>query len=144
MKRLFALVIGTLICVAIARAGDVKVKVVMTTGPEDKPVTTFESDTPELYAMFKTEGIKSGDKVRGALIAEEVGKAAPPNTKVLETTLDLEEDTEDGEFTFSKPNKGWPLGKYRVEIYVNDKLADTVKFTVSAGASQKESKESGE
>ncbi len=98
MKRIFGLLVGTLICVAVTRAGDVKVKVVMTTEPEDKPVTTFESDTPELYAMFKTEGIKSGDKVRGALIAEEVGNAAPPNTKVLETTLDLEEDTEDGEF----------------------------------------------
>src|SRR5204862_3410479 len=121
---------------AIASAGDVKVTVAMTTGPEDKPVTTFAPDTGALYAMFKTEGLKSGDKVRGALIAEEVGAAAPPNTKVLETTLDMEEDTEDGEFNFSKPNKGWPVGKYRVEIYVNDKLANTVKFTVSAGASQ--------
>jgi outer membrane usher protein FimD/PapC len=92
--------------------------------------------------MFKTEGIKSGDKVRGALIAEEVGTAAPPNAKVLETTLDLEEDTEDGEFSFSKPNKGWPVGKYRVEIYVNDKLAETMKFTVKAGKSETESKKS--
>ena len=52
-------------------------------------------------------------------------------------------DTDGGVFSLSKPTKGWPVGKYRVEIYVNDKLADTVKFTVKAGASQKESKESG-
>ena len=133
-----------MICAAGAGAGDVKVKTVMTTGPENEPVTTFESDTPELYAMFKKQGIKNGDKVRGVLIAEDVGNAAPANTKVLEPTLDLDGDTEDGEFNFSKPDNGWPVGKYRVEIYVNDKLADTVKFTVKAAKSEKESKESGE
>jgi hypothetical protein len=37
-----------------------------------------------------------------------------------------------GTFTLSRPNKGWPLGKYRVELYAGDQLADTLKFTVAA------------
>ena len=51
----------------------------------------------------------------------------------------MEEDTDDGDFAFSKPTKGWPVGKYRVEIYVNDDLAKTVKFTIEAAKPDEES-----
>jgi outer membrane usher protein FimD/PapC len=104
----------------------------MTTGPQDDPTTTFAANTPKLYAMFKTKGAKNGDKIRGVLIAEDVGDVAPANTKILEKMLDLEGDTDDGDFNFTKPTKGWPVGKYRVEIYVNDELATTAKFTIKA------------
>ena len=135
------------ICISIARAGDVSVKVTMTTGLEDDPTTTFSSNTSILYAMFKTKGAKNGDKIRGVLIAEDVGDVAPANTKVLEKTLDMEGDTDDGDFNFSKPTKGWPVGKYRVEIYVNDELATTAKFTIKAAkkkSSDEEEEESGD
>ena len=89
--------------------------------------------------MFKTKGIKDGDKVRGVLIAEDVGDVAPANTKVLEKTLALNGDTDDGDFNFSKPTNGWPVGKYRVEVYVNDELATTAKFAIEATESDEES-----
>jgi len=75
------------------------------------------------------------------LIAEDVGDVAPANTKVLEKTLALDEDTDDGDFNFSKPTKAWPLGKYRVELYVDDELATTTEFTVEAAKSEKGSDE---
>src|ERR1700730_2859423 len=144
MNRIFALLIAVVISASVALADDVKVKAVMTTGPDDDPVTSFASDTPKLLAMFRTKGIKSGAKVRGVLIAIDVGNVAPANTTVLEKTLTLEEDTNDGDFSFSKPTNDWPVGKYRVEIYVNDELATTVKFTIKAGKSKKESSEEKE
>jgi outer membrane usher protein FimD/PapC len=61
---------------------------------------------------------------------------------VLETKLDMEGDTDDGDFNFSKPTNGWPVGKYRVEIYVNDELATKVNFTIKAAT--KSNKQSGE
>src|ERR1700726_3729652 len=132
MKRTLALLTGIMICASVARAGDVKVKAVMTTGPEDDPTTTFATDTPKVFAMFKTVGVQKGDKIRGVWIAENVGSAAPANSKIDEKALTLEGDTDDGVFSLSKPTKGWPAGKYRLEIYANDKLATTVKFTVEA------------
>jgi hypothetical protein len=141
MNRIFALLIAVVISASVARADDVKVKAVMTTGPKNDPVTSFASDTPKLLAMFKTKGIQSGTKVRGVLIAIDVGDVAPANTKVLEKTLTLDEDTDDGDFAFSKPTSGWPVGEYRVEIYVNDELATTVKFTIKAVKSKESDKE---
>jgi hypothetical protein len=142
MKPLIALLTAVVISISIARAGEVKVKVTITTGPEDEETTTFTPNTPTIYAMFKTKGISSGDKVRGVLMADDVGDAAPAHTKVLEKTLTLDEDTTDGDFNFSKPDKGWPPGKYHIEIYVNDELATTAKFTIKAGKSKKLDEES--
>jgi hypothetical protein len=28
---------------------------------------------------------------------------------------------------------GWPIGEYRVEIYVGDTLAEKLKFTIESG-----------
>ena len=150
MKRTFSVVVPlvvSLICLSVVKAGVVSVKVRMTAGPQDPPSTTFATNTPNLYAIFKTEGAKTGDKIRGVLIAEDVGDVAPANTKVLETILDVEGDTEVGDFSFSKPTNGWPVGKYRVEIYVNDELATTAKFTINAAkkkSADEEEEESGD
>jgi hypothetical protein len=150
MKRTFSVVVAlvvSLICLSVVKAGAVSVKVRMTAGPQDPPSTTFASNTPKLYAIFKTEGAKAGDKIRGVLVAEDVGDVAPANTKVLETILEMDGDTETGDFTFSKPTNGWPVGKYRVEIYVNDELATTAKFTIKAAKKESaddEEEESGD
>jgi len=47
-------------------------------------------------------------------------------------------DTDGGAFSLSKP-KGWPVGKYRLEIYVGADLATTAKFTIKGGKSNKKS-----
>src|SRR6202171_3547764 len=132
MNRLFLFVfaMAAMISASVARAGDVKIKVTMSTGPDDDPTTTFTADTPQIFAFFKTNGVQDGDKLRSVWIAEDVGDAAPANTKIDEKTLNAEGDTDDGVFSLSKPTKGWPVGKYRLEIYVGDELAKTVKFTI--------------
>jgi hypothetical protein len=133
MKRTLALLIGMMISASVARGGDVTVNAVMTSGPKDKPTTIFTPDAPKVLVLFKTKGVQKGDKLRGVWIADDVGAAAPANTKIDEKTLTLEGDTEDGDFSCSKPNTGWPPGKYHVDIYANDKLTTTVKFTIEAG-----------
>jgi V8-like Glu-specific endopeptidase len=132
---------------ATRKTSSVAVSAIMTTKPNGISSRTFASNTPKLYAMFKTKGAKAGDKIRGVLIAEDVGEVAPANTKVLETILDMKGDTEAGDFSFSKPTNGWPVGKYRVEIYVNDELATAAKFTIKSAkkkSADEEEEESGD
>jgi hypothetical protein len=73
--------------------------------------------------------VKSRASMRSAWIAEDVGKMAPPNYKIGEETL---KNGISGSFTLSKPTKGFPVGKYRLELYLEGKLTITVGFTVSA------------
>jgi hypothetical protein len=84
MKQTFAWLIGMIICASVARGGEVKVTAVMSAGEKGKPTTVFAPDTPEIWATFKTKGAKKGDNLRGEWIADEVGEAAPANTKIGE------------------------------------------------------------
>ena len=94
------------------------------------PATTFAADVPKLYAFFKSTGTHKGDTFRSVWIAEDVGAAAPKETKIDEGTLAADADNFSAAFSLSKPTKGWPVGKYRTEIYLGDKLASTSKFSI--------------
>ena len=141
MKKSLTWLLGIMICASIAQAADVKVKTVLTTAKGSAPTTTFAADTPLIHGLFQTTGAKEGDKLRAVWIAEDIGKAAPANTKISEKTLTLEGDTKDGDFSVSKPTKGWPAGQYRLEIYANDKLVTTDKFNIAGPDKSEKSSE---
>lgn len=130
MKHFWGLLFISLGFVTQALAGDVKVKVAIAKDGETRPATVFPSNIPKLYAFILTEGTEKGDKVRGVWIAEDVGSAAPKNTKIDESTISGDKDNFGGAFSLSKPNNGWPVGKYRVEVYVDDDLEATAKFSI--------------
>jgi hypothetical protein len=130
MKRIIGSLVVGLMSISAVRAGEIKVEATMMTEPEGREVTAYTADARMLYVMFKTKGATDRDKIRAVWIADDVGDAAAPKTKIDETTIDIEGDTEDGVFSLSKPTNGWPIGKYHVEIYVNDKLVTQVKFEI--------------
>lgn len=118
------------LCAAQVYAGDVKVRVAIAKDGETRPATVFLSNIPKLYAFILPEGTEKGDKARGVWIAEDVGSAAPKNTKIDQATITGGKDNFGGAFSLSKPNGGWPVGKYRAEVYVDDELEATAKFTI--------------
>src|SRR5207302_5921792 len=145
-RRKFGLLISGLISIAAARAGEVKVEATMMTEPHGRELTAYTADAPRLYAIFKTKGTSEGDNVRCVWIADDVGDAAAKGTKIEEKTITAKGDME-GEFSLSKPTPGWPLGKYHIEIYVNDELATKVNFEIKAAKKQsadEEEEESGD
>jgi hypothetical protein len=133
MKRTSAfLLFAMLISAAVVRAGDVKVKATITTKGEDAPGSVFLANIPKVVVSFETTGAKSGDKIRGAWVADDVGDAAPANTKIDEATVTMSPVVHGGTFSVTKPTKGWPPGQYHLDIYANDELATTVKFRIEA------------
>jgi hypothetical protein len=130
MKRLLTVFVAQAIFVSFAHAQNPKVEVAFAKDKDSKPTTSFAADVAKVYAFFKTTGIKNGDTVRGVFIAEDVGDAAPKETKIDESSLTADKADFSGAFSLSKPTNGWPVGSYRVEIYLGDKLATTGKFTI--------------
>lgn len=95
------------------------------------PATEFRPDTAKIVCVWKAEGILKRTSVRGVWIAVDVGNVAPPNYKIDEAEAHLVVMTE-GTLSLSKPTNGFPVGKYRLEVYVGKELAKTIPFTVKA------------
>jgi len=123
----------------MTQAGNPKVEAAIAKDKDTKPATTFPADIPKLYAFFRSKGTEKGDILRGVWIAEDVGDAAPKQTKIDEAALTADENDFYGAFSLTKPTKGWPAGKYKVEIYLGDELATTAKFAIKAGKSDEDS-----
>ena len=114
-------------------AGDMTVEAVVAVDKDTKPTTTFSADVPQIYCFFRTKGSEKGDKLRAVWIADDVGDAAPADTKIDESSLTADQENFYGAFSLSKPTKGWPTGKYHVAIYNGDEVGTTVKFTIKGG-----------
>ena len=132
MKRMLLLLVAVTVTAFTARADtkDQLLHAVLVDDLKGDPVTSFTTDQAKIYALWKSDSIKEGDKVRSVWIADDVGEAAPKNTKIDEATVSATND-KGGTFSISKPDKGWPAGKYHVDLYIGDKLAETLKFTIS-------------
>jgi len=98
--------------------------------PERKPAESFKTDQATIYLLWKGETLTKGEKVRAVWLAEDVGDAAPKDTKIDEYTVEAAGPKSEGTMSLSKPDAGWPVGKYRVELYVGDELKLKVPFTI--------------
>ncbi len=91
--------------------------------------TKFAPDTPKLFVNFSLESIPNGDTIKGTWICEK-SDAAPPNFKIDEAQLKIGLGINAGDFSMTKPTKGWPEGSYRIDLSWNDKVVESVKFTI--------------
>lgn len=129
MKLLAPLALSMMVCVS-AFAGDPKVRVAIAVDTETRPATVFAPNTPKLYAFILTEGTEKGEKARGVWIAEDTNGTAPANYKIDEGIFIGDKDDFRGAFLITKPNNGWPVGKYRVDVYIEDELSGSTKFQI--------------
>ncbi len=95
-----------------------------------KPVTTFSSNTPEIYARWQGLRLRQGASVKAVWIAENIGEDFPQDYKVDEASVAAESPIAHGAFTLERPEDGWAPGDYRVEFYVDDVLVDAVKMKI--------------
>ncbi len=101
-----------------------------------KSVDTFNKDTANIFVVVKSTEFKAGQKLKAVWIAEDTAGAAPNNFKVGESEVVLKStDAAPGgnwtsKFALSKPTKGWPAGKYHVELFSDGKPYKTVSFSI--------------
>lgn len=98
-----------------------------------KPKNSFTPNTPKIFLTTAFADAPSGSKLKAVWIAEKT-QAAPPNYRIDATTLTAGAKMNKATFSLSRPNAGWPQGDYRLELFINDKLVNTVRFKVVADA----------
>lgn len=138
MKTALTLLFASLLWAARLQAGDIKFEALVAKDAESVPTTWFSSDVSQVMAFFHSTGTHQGDKIRAVWIADDIGEAAPKGATIVESVVTADKDNAVGGFKLSKPTKGWPLGKYEIDIYDGDQLETTVKFTIGADDPRKD------
>jgi len=110
-----------------------KVTLVRDAGNKFEAVKSFRP-TDTFGALVKLSEPKTGTRVKGVWIAVDAGRRE--NKKILEKEITLNAETLKGvkekdrvDFTLSHDNP-YPKGDYKIDIYLNGELADTVEFTI--------------
>ena len=100
---------------------------------DDGDVTdTFTPTTPKIFLHAGLVDMPSGTKLTSTWIAEDTHGAAPPNYKIDSVDFAVGGIVNVANFSLSKPNAGWPIGTYRVELFIDGKASGTAHFKVEA------------
>jgi len=104
--------------------------VVLTDDRESKAEqTAFSPDTEKIYVVFTLEDVAEDTPLKALWIAEQV-EGHPADDKVGEKEVMAGGALNQGNFSLSRPDDGWLIGTYRVELYLADQLAHTVHFSI--------------
>lgn len=92
---------------------------------------SFATDTADIHlSAHITDEVASGSKITVGWVAVDTGGVAPPNYRIDEATFDVGSLDNHLDASLSKPNTGFPVGSYVVEIAVDGKVEETVPFVV--------------
>ncbi len=92
----------------------------------DPETTVFKQDDFTVYCIVKLANAPSDTVVKAVWTAVDVEGVAP-NTLIDQSEL----TSGDAELTFTLTNDQlWPVGQYKVDLYLNDKLDRTLEYRV--------------
>ena len=91
------------------------------------PTTTFSPKDNPLHCVITLSRGRDGTRVRAVWVIVDAG--GEKNLKLDEAEVMTSDGQNVIDHTLSLPGD-WPVGKYKVDLYVNDELARTVDFTI--------------
>jgi len=109
----------------------VMTKRISTTHEALEPATVFRSDEREIYCAFTLGNTPAGTTIKAILFAVDIGEYAKPDSTLFTISVISERGPMPSHFTFTNTSN-WPPGKYRVELYLDDRLTKTLNFTIEA------------
>lgn len=102
-----------------------------------EPTVVYYPDSPKIQVVLKASASRKGGAITFVYIADDVGPAAPAGTRIDQKTIPLPPAigplrTWTAQSSLSRPNKGWPIGRYHVEVTIDGQQVATLPFTVQA------------
>jgi len=104
--------------------------VVLSDAKDGKAASTFKPATPKLFVRADIIDVPVGAKVKGEWIAVKTA-VAPPNYTIDAKEMTVFKNMTRVDYSMTRPNKGWPEGDYRVDMYIDGKKATQVTFKVA-------------
>jgi hypothetical protein len=101
----------------------------VSTRPQGDFKAEFKQDAQTIYVRWHGRGFRDQAAIRAVFIAENVADVTA-NYQIDEIETTAPAPNSGGTFALSRPEGGWSPGDYRVEFYLGDTLAETVKFKI--------------
>ncbi len=120
-----AVLLASLACNFSASTANIKTAK-MARDKEGTKLTTTFSPKDVFYCNVELANAPDDTKVKAVWTAVEV-EGSSPNTPIDQAELTSGSGTLHFDLT---NNNDWPAGKYKVELYLNDKLNQTLEFSV--------------
>jgi uncharacterized RDD family membrane protein YckC len=95
------------------------------------PTTRFAPTQESFFLTFEYSDVEPGSEFRAVWYAVDVGSAAPPNSVIDEVTATAPNSSGSGSFSLRRSSAQWPVGQYKVELYLNDELMEEAPFSVA-------------
>jgi hypothetical protein len=93
--------------------------------------TTLPADSAAIYLSADvTDDVSSGSKITVSWIAVDTNGVAPANYKIDESSFNIGSVENRLDASLSKPNAGFPVGRYKVVLSVDGKAMETVEFSI--------------
>ena len=80
---------------------------------------TFATDTAEIFFTAEMEDVATGSTVTVHWIAVDTNGVAPANYDIAAVDVKIEDGMNILNSNLTKPNNGWPVGTYRVDVAVD-------------------------
>ncbi len=109
-----------------------EVEASVSTSSAGDPLSVIPDDALQIVTRWRVQHVAPKTQLRAIWIAEATGEVAPGNFKVDEAASEIPGKDGVGALTLSRPPDGWATGHYRVELYLNDKLAKSIPLTIAA------------
>ncbi|HKO62164.1 MAG TPA: hypothetical protein VJV03_13455 [Pyrinomonadaceae bacterium] len=95
----------------------------------DETTDTFGQSDRKMHRFVILDNPKAGTRIKFVTIAIEAGKLKNEQINEHIVTTDKDEENEISS-SLEMTGKPLPIGDYKVDIYINDKLEETLLFTV--------------
>lgn len=96
-------------------------------GKPGEETISFSAGDRTIHCVIELNKAKKGTKVRFIWKAVDVVGSKNEEIKTIDYTTNSFENKVRGHLTFPRD---WPIGKYRVEVYINDGLDKTIDYTM--------------
>ena len=130
VRRSLVMVVGLLVAFAAHAKPEFGDLTFSTKKMDGDAQTVFKSDTPNIFLHAEIDDVDAGTKLSATWIAEKTDKA-PPNTRIDSAVVVADDDTDFADFELSKPNAGWPVGDYRVDLSIDGSPAGSAHFKIA-------------
>lgn len=105
-------------------AGPLSATLALDVSPNHEPInptTSFSPDVPVIFLIFRVSQVQPGSRLKAVWNAVNVGAAAPANSQLAESSVILPGPSP-GNFRFRRGPEPWPVGEYRVDLFLNDQF----------------------